>query len=273
MPRLPLYKIAYDTPPSFSEQGHQGLWFEKFFDRYDPGWSIEYDTPSLDWLDNFCKKKCGDPAKLSQSACRLRRLGESLDAQCKVFQTVWHFVSGMGIDHPLENGFAWHPTLGVPYLPGCANKGMLNAWMRDWAPDDTLPDGYDYGKLRSLWFEQDGAGSLIFFDALPINPVQLTPDVMTPHGGDWYAKGGTISNVATDYSKIPADWNDPAPHFFLAVQQAEFLFMVAPRTKAYANEAKVAMKLLGKALDEIGAGAKTAVNYGRMTSDKPDSQC
>ncbi|MDQ7005477.1 MAG: hypothetical protein Q9N67_11390 [Ghiorsea sp.] len=28
--------------------------------------------------------------------------------------TDWHFVTGMGNNHPIENGFAWHPSLGVP---------------------------------------------------------------------------------------------------------------------------------------------------------------
>lgn len=35
------------------------------------------------------------------------------------------FMTGMGIDHPLENGFAFLLPYGIPYLPGSSVKGVL----------------------------------------------------------------------------------------------------------------------------------------------------
>jgi CRISPR-associated protein Cmr6 len=39
----------------------------------------------------------------------------------------------------VENGFLWHPTLGVPYLPGAAVKGLVRAYVEHW--DDRLDGG------------------------------------------------------------------------------------------------------------------------------------
>jgi CRISPR-associated protein Cmr6 len=56
----------------------------------------------------------------------------------------------------------------------------------------------------------EGAGNLIFFDALPTAPVLLSCDIMTPHMNKWYEKGGDIG--AQDYATTaPADWHNPGP--------------------------------------------------------------
>jgi CRISPR-associated protein Cmr6 len=117
----------------------------------------------------------------------------------------------------------------------------------------------------------EAAGAFLFFDALPLERPVLTPDVMTPHMGDWYAEGGKQGNKL-DPGKVPADWHDPVPVPFLVVKQASFLFSVAPREGLAEYEIKQAiqdmpqvMTELGNALTWLGIGAKTAVGYGRMS--------
>lgn len=48
------------------------------------------------------------------------------------------------------------------------------------------------------------------------------------------------------------------------VKQAKFLFQIAPRGNTNPDEVVEAMKELQAALEWLGAGAKTAVGYGRM---------
>ncbi|WP_347259233.1 type III-B CRISPR module RAMP protein Cmr6, partial [Methylocaldum sp.] len=122
---------------------------------------------------------------------------------------------------------------------------------------------------RSGWFS--------FFDAVPIGAVKLGADVMTPHCGDWYGEGDDIRaiNDEPDPDVVPADWHSPVPVPFLVVKQASFLFGVAVREglpDRDLEDAKSAlpqvMEILKDALQWAGAGAKTAVGYGRMEPDE-----
>ena len=84
-------------------------------------------------------------------------------------------MTGLGRSHPVENGFAWHPTLGMPYLPGSSVKGMVRAWAEQ--ETDPRPASEELDRLLG---KQNSAGSVCFLDALPIKPVKLEADVMTP---------------------------------------------------------------------------------------------
>lgn len=271
---LPLFQTPYG-PPVLGVDGHRGLWHDKFFNLYDSQWNLlkpdqrTKRNPVLeDWIKPICRGACGDKDLLAKTRQRIEKLGDSRHASRRVFATGWNFVSGLGLPHPLENGFYWHHTLGVPYLPGSSVKGLLRAWMKTWAEDV----GRDRNKLLDVWFGgKSGEGELIFFDALPVEPVKLVADVMTPHMGDWYEKGGKIKNVDKDHDKVPADWHNPEPHFFLVVKDAKFLFQIAPRRGKDGEAAKQAMEHMKDALDYLGAGAKTGVGYGRMVSPEPSS--
>jgi len=195
-----------------------------------------------------------------------------------VLETTWNFVTGMGLPHPIENGLAWHPTLGVPYLSGSGVKGLLRAWVEEWM--DELDDNTNQRlRLRQSWFGMhkgdsgdnvDAAGDLIFFDAIPVAPVELTMDIMTPHMGKWYENGGKITNPANQPENVPADWHDPVPVPFLAVKKAKFLFSIVPSQRLVDKaEGKKVLDALIEAIEMLGAGAKTAAGYGRI--DKNDA--
>ena len=102
-----------------------------------------------------------------------------------IFHTKSPFLTGMGLSHPIENGFLWHHTLGVPYLPASSIKGMMRAWMRDWREEDrdfvVRLFGSDDANAQS-------AGSIIVFDALPVVTPELALEVITPHDGGWRIK-------------------------------------------------------------------------------------
>lgn len=263
----PLYLEACE-PAKCPDGAHRGLWFERFFDQYDPAWKV-VDQGKGAWIKQVADMgKCGNEAELKRHADNLAERATFLGGDIRGFKTDWHFATGLGNPHPVENGFLWHPTLSVPYLPGAAVKGLVRAWVEQW--DDSL-DGEPRKERLRIWFGTDDkgatpeqAGELIFFDALPFEPVTLAQDVMTPHYGKWYEQGGEITDPAKQPEKVPADWHDPVPVPFLVVKRAEFVFAIAPRRPAFKDQVEPALQALGNALDWLGAGAKTAVGYGRM---------
>ena len=261
----PLYAAARVEPIQLPEDGHAGLWYERFFDQYDKNWKVKEgskpeDMGKQNWIEQVARLKKENPRDiklLEQYRDRMINLITKLEGEYKVYTTDWHFVTGLGISHPVENGFSWHPTLGVPYLQGSAVKGLLRAWVTQWTELNT----------EKVWFgEQEGAGDLIFFDALPLEPVKLTLDVMTPHMDKWYEKGGEVSEKL-EPDRIPADWHNPVPVPFLAVKKGSFIFALASRSRTVENVEK-ALEELDKALEVLGAGAKTAVGYGRFQMDE-----
>lgn len=258
--------------------GHAGLWF----DRFGTIWATDrivkkngtktrvYDLGprTVEWIKSACQQSVGNPAELCAYGQRLRQLASAMGGDHRAFcLPEWgHFVTGVGIEHPVENGFAWHRTLGVPYLPGSGVKGMTLAWARDW----NGMSGHDLTRIFGA--APDGKqpdhrlGSVIFLDAVPVAPPELSVEVLTPHGPG---------------SGAPKDAEPTIPIGFLAVREATFLFAVLPSTTgknlnlsaggdrvvAAADAGKdctTVLNLIGEALGRIGAGAKTKSGYGRF---------
>jgi CRISPR type III-B/RAMP module RAMP protein Cmr6 len=94
--------------------------------------------------------------------------------------------------------------------------------------------------------------------AIPIGPVKLEVDVMTPHYADYYGSGD-----------VPGDWLSPVPIPFLAVAAGTaFQFGIVPRTTDGKEHLETVAEWLTNALQWLGAGAKTAVGYGRFEVGK-----
>ncbi|MEN9433813.1 MAG: hypothetical protein RLZZ422_1402 [Pseudomonadota bacterium] len=295
---FPLYDVIQQAEPHLTNTSHYGLWFERFFNQYDRENSNEHKRwlilePHKDkkknedeprgkayWLNTFAGKKTpshkeGENALQHYTENQIALVKTYLKGQCLTFKATGHFVTGMGNPHPVENGFAWHPTLGVPYLTGAAVKGLVRSYLEsNLEIDDPLKK-----QLLLSWFgstskdptEKDyeaQAGTLIFFDAIPTEPVTLGVDVMTPHMGDWYAKGAKEPNQA---NTVPADWHNPIPITFLVAKEISLLFSFALRPSAPPAD-KEAIQLddvayvLEQALLYAGAGGKTATGYGQMQS-------
>lgn len=197
-----------------------------------------------------------DAALISQFTGRQQSMVEVLGGKCLPFHTESRFVTGLGREHPVENGFAWHPTLGTPYLPGSSIKGMLRAW----AILDGQTDAAD--KILGCQESPNGGdgqvGMVVIFDAIPFGPMKLEVDVMTPHYAEYYASGD-----------VPGDWLSPVPIPFLAVAAGTaFQFGIAPRKSEGKEYLECVAEWLKNALQWLGAGAKTAVGYGRFEVGK-----
>lgn len=263
----PLYKEA--AGGDRNSEGNAGLWYDKFCDRWKSDWTgFAGDSGKREWIETIAnvgngsgaRKTVGDRKILAETAQRTEMLAAKNSGQIFRLATAWRFVTGLGRSHPVENGFAWHHTLGTPYVPGPSLKGLARAWARDWSDlgnDDVVRIFGPEAK------EKLSVGSVVFLDALPVAPVALEADVMTPHYGPWYQG---------EKGAVPADWHSPTPIPFLAVAPNQsFLFAVLPRTASEEDRkgCKTAAGLLKEALRCLGAGAKTAVGYGQFVEAAP----
>ena len=273
---LPLHKSCKDAAKQLDS--HLGLYFDKYFPYY--GKKNQNETSPKDkhkhkFLQNF--KKTSIPASLEHANINQVRLIQKLNGTFKAFKTTSSFVTGMGQDHPLENGFAFHPTYGTPYLPGSSVKGMLRHFFThhyQWQ-DETGKKAFLNHVFGSDNPDQPAIGNYLFFDALPTETVTMHTEIMTPHYGDWYAKGGdTKGKTKLDGTVIPGDWHKPIPIQFLAVKNATFLFAIAPRNGT--TEQHDYLSFLFKGLDcilmHLGAGAKTATGFGYMAFNEEQTE-
>lgn len=221
-----------------------GLLFQRFFSEWTGNWDIK-DQGKSRWLSRF-EEVWGDRELLEERVFRLVDLMESCGGHWTVVQTTSRFVTGLGIHHPVENGFRWHYELGVPYLPGSSLKGVLAPALRK-----LLPTASGSGGASG----STGVDSFIVFPMLPVNPVKLEVDVLTPHYAGW------------DPTKPPGDWMDPKPITFLTVAEGQrFLLAVAPRVPSELEMDDV-ISTITETLAEEGLGAKADVGYGRFKVD------
>ncbi|MEH6626599.1 MAG: type III-B CRISPR module RAMP protein Cmr6 [Motiliproteus sp.] len=263
MTGLPLYNMDQQWPSEPSDTGHRGLWFDRFFNQYNNQWLVKDEAKKI-FLSTLSKTSCGDKGTLNRVCDQQMALTSSLAGQYSVYKSDWHWVSGMGLDHPVENGFSWHSTLGTPYIPGSGVKGLVRAYMEQQGCEGTDLQrffGSDH-KLPEQQQHDQQAGEFMFFDAIPTDVIGLSVDVMTPHMGKWYEQ-------SDDASAVPADWHSPVPVCFLTAKQANLLFSISPRpgVKTQPEDLDRLFEALTNALDLLGVGGKTAVGYGYMQED------
>lgn len=266
--------------------GNTGLWYDKFCDRWDTGFagisasSKTEESPKLDWIDSviFPRRadgvpdrtkpavRGGDPDLLAETARRREALAKAQGGVCLEFILESRLLTGTGRPHPVENGMAWHPTLGVPFLAGSGVKGVLRSWVRQAA--DATPDLIDtlFGPPSD---EKLHVGALQVLDALPVEPVLLAAEIITPHTGPWNQIEPDAKRVQ-NLDDAPADWHSPVPVPLLAVESdVRFQFILLPGTGPVPKagwEATLArcQQWLSDALRDLGAGAKTTSGYGRF---------
>lgn len=255
MPR-PLYKNLAHAKLQL-DTGNAGLWYDKLCDRWSDLWTLSGDDEKkLAWIKTVTGKRVGMDVLLAESLRRMLRLTVARGGIFGIFVTESRFVTGLGRSHPVENGFAWHPTLGVPYLPGSSIKGLVRAWAeRDADPRPARE------RVDAILGSAGTAGKVVFVDAVPAAPVQLEADVMTPHYSGWSP------------DEPPGDWCGPVPvPFLVTAPETAFAFSLLPVRAAGTDAAKEVFEWLRAALAYAGAGAKTAVGYGRFRYDEPKTQ-
>jgi CRISPR-associated protein Cmr6 len=179
-----------DCPP-----GHR---FALYFDGWNSAWKIA-DGEKAGGLRRLLK--LGDGTELlAQLRARQEVLAESLgDEHCLIIDALSTspFATGLGIEHPIENGFPFLVPYGLPYLAGSGVKGVLRR-----AAEDLLDEGapaISQDAIDALFGPEDPAamsdeppladserrrGGATFWDVFP-DPkgAQLVVEIMTPHYG------------------------------------------------------------------------------------------
>lgn len=247
------------------------------------------------WNEDFSLTK--EKTKAVQSACALpdhsqrllaalllrqQALADAEDAlisfPCRATSP---FATGLGNEHPLENGFSFLTPYGLPYLPGSSVKGVLRRAAEELASGEWGDaQGWNDAAISELFgpgeedFERDRdtparQGALVFWDVLP-QPAKhtLAVEVMTPHLGAYY-QGEATPNTSLTPNPIP----------FLAVPAgSSFTFHIACQMERLteaslrANWQELVAAAFRHAARWLGFGAKTAVGYGRMEIDEKARQ-
>ncbi len=210
------------------------------------------------------------------------------------------FTTGLGNEHPLENGFAFLNPYGLPYLPGSGVKGVLRQAARElasgewgdshgWSTDKNIEISIEKTTVHISLIDalfglesQDGdkqhlRGALTFWDVIPqIEGNSLAVEIMTPHQSHYYQQK---SDRKSGDSVTPHDSGSPTPLSFLTVPPGSgFSFFITCDTTLLARHAPHLIEgehwktLLTAAFEHafewLGFGAKTAVGYGAMGRDK-----
>lgn len=260
---VPAYlgKNFNDAPP-----GHR-------FSLYLEAWKDDFTLDKTDKTQAI-KQALPLPADSANAlvALRARQRALAQSRTAEIFDAIATapFATGLGMEHPLENGFAFLNPYGLPYLPGSGVKGVLRAAARELA-DGVFggTEGWTHAAITALFGSDDPLvrGALTFWDVIPTLPCnKMRVDVMTPHQNHYYQEGRT-----------PHDSGQPIPIPFLTVPpKAEFRFIVTCEEK-YLRHAGVNLEnwkellavAFAHAFDWLGFGAKTAVGYGAMTRVAP----
>jgi CRISPR type III-B/RAMP module RAMP protein Cmr6 len=252
--KQPLY-LCPGGVAKLREDGHRGLWYDKFCDKWREGWHLKPDpgekgSPKLAWINEIAGTPVGDPSDIQAYAQRIERLVAARGGAVVAVVSRTRFVTGLGLSHPVENGFAWHPTLGTPYLPGTSLKGLLRAWASN-------QSGVSEKVLTEVLGDRGQAGLMALLDAVPLQPVKLEADVLTPHYLPW------------NDTNPPGDWRSPTPvPFLVAAPGLQLLCGIIPLKKEAAEHVETVKTWLRDALEHIGVGAKTSLGYGQFVLDQ-----
>jgi CRISPR-associated protein Cmr6 len=241
-------------------------------------------------LDAACALNDADRRTLQARATRQRLLAEPRERSGAGLileaKAVAPFTTGLGNEHPLENGFAFLNPYGLPYLPGSGVKGVVRQaacelasgdWGEagGWNREENYPRKIGkevivlslidvlFGRETPSGESEHVRGALSFWDVFPqIDGDRLLVEVMTAHQGHYYQEKQT-----------PHDSGSPNPINFLTIPpRSRFTFCVlcdmahlqrlAPAVADTDRWRGLVDAAFRHAFQWLGFGAKTAVGYG-----------
>ncbi len=270
-----------DNAAGFYDSLSPAAKFYTFFPVWKNDWSLD-DHAKNDALNKVLPYSAAAQAQTKALIARQDTLMANVDPQIKLSisaKSLAPFMTGTGMEHPLENGFAFIQPYGLPYLAGSGVKGVLRNTARLLAQDAFGEGAHGWtAKTEEALFgsdvptgnensEQFLRGALTFWDVIVSPkvstvggkaPQSMSVDILTPHQSH-YLQG-------TD---TPHDSGQPIPVPFLCVAAgAEFNFHITanPHLLEHAGLTDCWQDMLQKCFeytfDWFGFGAKTAVGYG-----------
>lgn len=253
-----------DCPP-----GHR---FNLYFPVWQANWQI--DKTGKAGALRKCLKLGSSQAALDALLARQQALADAVPETSRFVidaRSTSPFATGLGLEHPIENGFAFLSPYGLPYLAGSGVKGVLRR-----AAEELRDDGELEQEVIDALFGHEDAnnarrGALACWDVYPKPPKgELAVEIMTPHFGDYYQPPKDAQGKLIPTS--PHDAGKPNPIAFLAVPAGStFRFVIVCEPGLLTNAAcdweTALQKIVARAFDWLGFGAKTAVGYGALEED------
>lgn len=262
-----------DCPP-----GHRfGLYFD--------GWTQDFSIPR-DGKTGLFRTVAGALPEHSRQALRALCARQQMLAGSLGDSLLTHparltapLATGLGNEHPLENGFAFLTPHGLPYLAGSGVKGVLRRAAEELVKGEWGDAcGWDKTGIDILFgLETEPGdtqathtrGALSFWDLFFQPPGDKAPllavEIMTPHHSQYLQHDGS-----------PHANEQPTPIPFLAVAAGSHCTLYVQCNPALipADHAELRdgwRALIEAAIDLagewLGFGAKTAVGYGRLEID------
>lgn len=253
----------------FSEcpPGHR---FNLYFEVWESAWALDNKTQALRHTLPCCAVS-GLLAGLRRRQSQLANALPEVNRLVIDVKSTSPFATGLGLEHPVENGFAFLPPYGVPYLAGSGVKGVLRRAAEE-LRDQGQPS-FDQSLVDALFgTDHPARGALSCWDIFPLPAKDsLVVEIMTPHSSHYL-------NPKKGNGEAPHDAGKPKPIPFLAVPAgSEFRFVVTCepslipadiRANLQARWKPLLEAIMQHAFDWLGFGAKTSVGYGAMAEDE-----
>ncbi len=296
---LPAYCDDWSLPTASLPPGHKFLLYGKVLqsrDRFEivnnassdnskNGASSHSSGARLDFLNYVTSNSQAHKGLFDEIDKRNSRLFNRLSENqrfSKSLKTAAPLATGLGIEHPIENGFAFLSPYGFPYLAGSSVKGVFRSIALELANEsDSMLSATDIdilfgrgtetsgrqGNSRGRSLEtslkgSEGRGALTFWDVL-FGP-EMKVEIMTPHHQDYFLGGNSL----------PTDEESPIPIMFLAVPPSSPTTLRVSadlellRSSDLRNTWKSKLDHLIDVSYEFGFGAKSSVGYGYFVIDK-----
>lgn len=149
------------------------------FRLYFQGWTDEWEVDrkrKVEMIRTAAGKGAVPLDLLHELYARQRLLAEMAGDRVLVVKvkSTAPFVTGVGSEHPLENGFAFLDPYGTPYLPGSSIKGVV----RRAAEELALFEPESEWDLLAVWwlFGFDGSSAFIGKDKSPSGDLRQVRD-------------------------------------------------------------------------------------------------
>ena len=224
---LQLSKNRQFAPPGHSYKLYMEFWSpEKDWQRSNDAYKGNRNRKKTTISD--CLKQCAElpneAYKLLQSIRdRQRAMRQSLDVEVYHVsaRTSSPFVTGMGYEHPLENGFHFSDPYGLPCLPGSSIKGVV----KDTAAELALFDRESKWDLYSYYL------LFGFDDGVPFLDSTGKGNTVTQswiRAYDEYIENLSCTEIEKLFSTVFASFKDQYP---TAEAKVEFLRQDLPAAK------------------------------------------
>jgi CRISPR type III-B/RAMP module RAMP protein Cmr6 len=283
--RSTFYNLPYITQQIFEEfkPVQECMNLGLLLDKYMPN-SVFEKAGKAPWLLDILKPKDGnttpnyhiDNVFAENAYNRWYKMMGSLGAETFDLALDWRMIVGLGGETVIETDITLHHLYGIPIIPGSALKGLTRAYAAGEDKDYYIPEDKpkeerepskeiekDHSEIKRIFGKQDEAGTVCFFDAMPLNgQAQYVLDIMNPHYPNYY------NSLQSNKIIAPANDQLPNPVVFLTVTNTKFTFALAPRNAKNKGDVELVKKWLQKALLKYGVGGKTSAGYGYFKEEQ-----